>query len=273
MRRHLVLLLLLFGFGISGFSQTDDDYYDDPYGSDPYADPYGEDPNADSLAMDPYADPYATDPYADPYGSDDPYNESGYPEEEKPKVVKKPYVRVTLPYDSVAELVTYMEINEVLEPDDYYGDPYSSADSLYQRAYSWLIREFGEKELKRMIEEAGEDFKQREGKTIYLVAEFPVVVEYNEYRKVEQGKVVFDMELRFKNERYRYKFNNFVHVMPPSRGAKESKRTYFEYYLTTNVNVKNNDRILLAADKKINEMISALKESCSEPLVLDDDDW
>jgi hypothetical protein len=261
-----ILALLMF-FGSAAFAQYEDDYGSDYGSDDPYADPYGDE--SDTTSNDPYADPYADDPYA----SDDPYADPYEEEEVKPKVVKKPYVRVTLPYDSIAELVTYVEITEVLEPDDYLGDPYSSADSLYQRAFSFLVKEFGEKQVKKWMEESGEDYKLREGKTILIVAEFPVIVEYNEFRKIEAGKIVFDMELRFKDERYRYKFNNFQHVMPPSNGSKKESVNYFEYYLTSTVNVKNNDRILIAADKKINEMIAGLKASCNEPLVLDDDDW
>lgn len=192
----------------------------------------------------------------------------------RPKVESKPYERFTgMPFDSASELVTYVEIVEVILPDDYLGDNYTTSDSLYARALKWMQLQFGEKEAKKMIEDAGQDPKGREGQTIKAIVVMPLVVEINEYSRTTAGVIQFDMELRFKDERYRYKFNNFVHVTPDKSGGKEAVRTYMEYYMTAKENERNNDKILMATNNQMNKLIDGLKQSCEMVPFIDDDDW
>jgi len=58
-----------------------------------------------------------------------------------------------MPYDSASQLVTYVEIVEVVVPDrflDLGGEDYSLSDSLYARAISWMQTQFGKREAKQM---------------------------------------------------------------------------------------------------------------------------
>jgi hypothetical protein len=192
----------------------------------------------------------------------------------RPTVESKPYERFTgMPFDSAAELVTYVEIVEVILPDEYLGDNYTTSDSLYARALKWMQLQFGEKEAKKMIEAAGQDPKGREGQTIKAIVVMPLVVEINEYSRTTAGVIQFDMELRFKDERYRYKFDNFVHVTPDKSGGKAAVRTYMEYYMTAKQNTRNNDKILMATNNQMNKLIDGLKQSCEIVPFIDDDDW
>ena len=187
-----------------------------------------------------------------------------------------PYVRFTgMPLDSASQLITYIEIVEVIAPDrflDLGGQDYSVADSLYARAMVWMQNEFGKKEAKQMIENAGIDPKGKEGQTIMANVVMPLVVEVNKYAKITVGIVKFDMELRFKDERYRYKFENFEHVTPNSVGNEEIS-TYMEYYMTSKKDIRNNDKILIACNSQMNRLIEDLKATCSAVPFVDDDDW
>ena len=100
----------------------------------------------------------------------------------------------------------------------------------------------------------------------------PLVVEINKYAKTTIGIIKFDMELRFKDERYRYKFENFVHVTPNAVGNEEIS-TYMEYYMNSKKDVKNNDKILIACNSQMNRLIEDLKSTCSAVPFVDDDDW
>jgi len=192
-------------------------------------------------------DPYAVDPTA-------PYSEA-----EAPVVVKKPYIRFVAPFDSITELVTYTEIINEEE---------AGTDSLYWRAKRWINHEFGKKNQKKLIKKDDKkDFK------IVMEGEFPLYIEANKFAKTQNGKVVFDMEIKFKEGRYRYKINNLVHVVPPPPGEEKETRTYFEFYRKSTINPRGNDIILMNADKKINSMLKDLRKYCKEPIFVDDDDW
>ena len=57
---------------------------------------------------------------------------------------------------------------------------------------------------------AGIDPDGKEGQTIKALVHIgPLVVQVNEYQKVNAGVIYFDMELRFKDERYRYQVQQF----------------------------------------------------------------
>jgi hypothetical protein len=192
----------------------------------------------------------------DPYAVD---TTSTYSEAEAPAVVKKPYIRFVTPFDTITELVTYTEIISEEE---------AGTDSLYWRAKRWINHEFGKKNQKKLIKKDDKkDFK------IVMEGEFPLYIEANKFAKTQNGKVVFDMEIKFKEGRYRYKINNLVHVVPPPPGEEKETRTYFEFYRKSTINPRGNDIILMNADKKIKSMISDLKKYCKEPIFVDEDDW
>lgn len=289
MKKILFALLSIAFLGLSVSAQTWDDWDDgsssdswDDSGSDSWSDDgssgtdydYDAGSGGGTVGDTAYDDSWGGD---DSWGDDADFGGGGYGDDyvrsARPEVKSKEYERFTgMPYDSAAELVTYVEIVEVLVPDDYFGDDYSISDSLYARATNWMKAQFGEKEAKKMIEEAGDDPK-REGQTIKAIVVMPLTVEVNKYAKTTAGVIQFDMELRFKDGRYRYKFNNFVHVSPNTKGGKEEVRTYMEYYMTAKENVKANDRILMATNNQMNRLIDELKKSCDATPFIDDDDW
>lgn len=172
--------------------------------------------------------------------------------------VKKPYVRFIVPFDTITELVTYTEIVNEEE---------AGTDSLYWRAKRWIKQEFKGTKKQVIKKDDKKEFK------IVMEGEFPLFIEANKFSKSQNGKVMFDMELRFKEGRYKYKINNLVHVVQPPPGEDKEIKTYFEFYRKSTVNPKGNDAVLIAADKKIQKMIKDLKRYCKEPIFVDDDDW
>ena len=285
MKKILLTLLAFAFFGFVAQAQTWDDS-GDSWGSseDSWDDSkdYDYDPGSGSGTMDSSSsdDDWSSDDGGwddDGSGFDFGGGSEEYVRSSRPKVEARPYERFTaMPYDSASELVTYVEVVEVTVPDrflDLGGDDYSLSDSLYARARQWMNVQFGEREAKRMIEEAGEDEKGREGKTINAVVVMPLVVERNQYAKTNAGVIQFDMELRFKDERYRYKFNNFVHITPSNVSTKNDVRTYMEYYMTARDNVRGNDQILIATNTQMNRLIDDLKSTCAHVPFVDDDDW
>ena len=172
--------------------------------------------------------------------------------------------------------MTYVEIVEVIVPDrflDLGGVDYSLSDSLYARAISWMQTQFGTREAKQMIDAAGAAVGGKEGQTIKAYVTMPLVVQLNKYQTVEAGTIEFDMELRFKDWRYRYKFENFVHVQKSSTGDKKPDETYMEYYMTAKRNIKNNDKILMACNTQMTKLIDGLRATCEATPFIDDDDW
>ncbi|MFM9944371.1 MAG: DUF4468 domain-containing protein [Bacteroidia bacterium] len=172
--------------------------------------------------------------------------------------VKKPYVRYVVPFDTLTELVTYVAVVEEEE---------AGTDSLYWRAKRWIKHEFKGNKKQVIKKDDKKEFK------IVMECEFPLLIEANKFSKTQNGKVVFDMEIRFKEGRYKYKINNLVHVLEPPPGEEKEIRTYFEFYRKSTINPKGNDAVLMAADKKIIIMLKDLKKYCKEPVFVDDDDW
>lgn len=264
------------GWDDSGDSWGDDSG-SDGWGSDDDGS-YNYDQGSGNTAGD--ADSTGSD---DAWGDDDDAGDFGYSgggdyvRSARPKVVSKPYERFTgMPYDSTNMLITYSEVVEVIPPDrflDLGGEDYSLSDSLYARAINWMNNEFGKKKAKQMIDAAGVDNKGREGSTINAYISMPLTVQVNEYKSFKSGTIEFDMELRFKDERYRYKFENFVHIESHSPKGKKPDATYMEYYLTAKRDIKGNDQILIACDNQMNKMIDNLKATCDATPFVDDDDW
>jgi len=199
--------------------------------------------NPDSATYDPYAIDTTTS-----------YSEAG-----PTKPVKKPYVRFAVPFDTITELVTYTEVVNEEE---------AGTDSLYWRAKRWIAHEYGKRNKKQVVKKDDKkDYK------LVMEGEFPLYIEANKFSKSLNGKVVFDMEIKFKEGRYKYKINNIVHVIPPPPGDDKEIKTYFEFYRKSTINPKGNDMVLIAADKKFKAMIKDLRKYCKEPVFVDDDDW
>lgn len=186
----------------------------------------------------------------------------------RPKFQRRPYERFVPPFDTITGLITYINVVEVLDQD---GVEIFS-DSIYKRAQRFLENEFGKKEAKDFTKSSGIN-KVGEGYIMVVEGRFPLLVQVNEFNKVPAGEVQFQMEIRVKEGRYRYKINNLVHVEAPLMGTKTERKTYFEFYKNQKENVKQGDQILLAADKQINTMITKLYETCKEPIHVDEDDW
>ena len=263
----LCFLSLAFVLGAqNSFAQYDDDY--DSYNTDEenynYDDSgnYGDDSSSSDSG---YSDDYSTD---FDYGSS---SSGGYDEiKQEPVFVRKPYVRFVPPYDSIREMVTYSGIIEVLDAEDYEVE----VDTIYARAKNWMESEFGKKQLKKMTKIDGLNAKASETEyKIVLRGTFPCMVEPNESTKKQDGDIQFKMEVRFREGRYRYRINNLVHVSPLLANERTPEHTYFEYYMKSEDDVRGGDVILLAADKKITEMIEGLRKTCQTAPLEEDDDW
>ena len=239
-----ILLSLLTSYSVvycQSWDNQDDSWgnQDDSWGSDDDESQSTDDESTDDAWTD---DEGMDDSWADDDGGDFSFGGGDdYVRSSRPEVKAKPYQRFTsMPYDSSSQLITFMEVVEVIVPDrflDLGGDDYSLSDSLYQRALGWMQNKFGKREAKSMIDAAGIDPDGKEGQTIKAYVHMPLAVQLNEYQKVDAGIIKFDMELRFKDERYRYKFNNFVHVSKSTNG-KPDDVTYMEYYLSAKKNAR-----------------------------------
>jgi len=270
--RRSALLLTLFGLTVTTSTaqwdsndQDNDSYYNSDYSSD-----YGGDDYTDSSFVD-------TTSYDDSGSDNGDYGFGGGGGSDvdgnyivKPRVTVKQHVRFVPPYDSIRELVSYSGTVKVMDNENFEVE----VDTIYHRAKNWMLAEFGEKELKKMtaMDDINPNASEMEYK-IRLKGTFPCVVDVNEFRKEESGDVEFFMEIRIREGRYRYSVNNLVYVAEPLAGAKDGDRTYFEYFMKAKDNARNNDNILLAADKKINNMIDTLREHCQKQPLEEEDDW
>ncbi|MFY0643956.1 MAG: hypothetical protein JXR19_05770 [Bacteroidia bacterium] len=281
MMKKLTLTIAFLSFlGFTSHAQWED--YDDSYDSEGTYDDYDYDENGGGTTTTDSTDEFAEDDGWGDWDGGESFDAGGYSDLEyvrsaRPKFEHRPYERFSgMPYDSATELVTYVEVVEVITPDSYLdleGIPYDTEDSLQARAIQWMTAQFGEKQAKKMIEESGPDGQMREGLTINAIAEVPLLVQMNEFSKRASGILKFDIELRFKDQRYRYKFNNFVHVEEDFIEGKEPIETYIEYYMDAKANIEDNDRILIATNNTVNDMIDALKQTCSRVPFIDDDSW
>jgi hypothetical protein len=156
-------------------------------------------------------------------------------------------------------LVTYTEIVEQEE---------SGADSLYWRTKKWVEAKFGKKVLKNLIVE------DKNSEKIVIKGFFDLYMNANRYVSSKNGIVRFTLTVRYKEGRYKYVIDNLIHELPPTANSdKKPIVTYFEYYTTCTINIKNNDKILIAADKEIARMMTNFKKSLKEPLNIDEDEW
>lgn len=169
-------------------------------------------------------------------------------------VVVKPYERISLYVDSITNLISYIGVVEQEE---------SSSDSLYIRAKKWITATFGQNVKYETDKKA---------QKIVVSLSMPAYLYTNKYGKKLNGKYDFKLTLWIKEGRYKYQFTNFVHeATKPAAGTP--MRNYFEFYYTTQNNIKNCDMLLRYADKDINAMIEKMKRALSDPLDIDEDDW
>lgn len=259
------LLMLL--FVNVAFAQYGDDYGDDNYD---YGDEYNEADTGDDY--DNYDD-YNTDDsqYNYDFGNDETETVS-----EKPK--PKPYVRFTMPIDTITELVTYSEIVEIPTPKfkgdiyDYDPEDLVSADSFHYRAVKWMIEHYGP-DTNRYIKTNYWD-NDHEQWRLEIKNSFNLYIRGTN-TKSPAGKVYFNLTLRLRDNRYKIQLDHLVHEMPQTVHQKKPQKNYFEYYLKSETGIRENDRYLMAAEKIIEKMIEDLKKAIAPPaeLTVDREDF
>jgi hypothetical protein len=190
-------------------------------------------------------------------GEEDETEETDDDDDEKSsvdEVVIKPYERITLTIDSLTNLIIYSDIVEQEE---------SGSDSIYIRFKKFVVKEFGTL--------AKFELDKKDQKVI-LNASVPAFAYPSKYTKRNIGTYEYKLTLWIKEGRYKYQISNLVHISAKrSQGAP--MRNYFEFYYTTQNNIRACDQILRFADKDINEMIARMKKSLSDPIYIDEDDW
>jgi hypothetical protein len=183
-------------------------------------------------------------------------------EESEPQMPKRvAYKRFNPPYDSLREIIYY---EGVIEDEDCQT---CASDSLYWRARKFLTTRYGGKEnMKKFIVE------DKKAERLTLKVQVPMMVRYGEYGKAEAGILEYKVTIRFKDNRYKYQFGNFVHIEAPGGVAKDASRTYHEYYMKLKRGYQTTDKYLLAADREVKEIVEGLKKSLREPYVPEDED-
>lgn len=211
----------------------------------------------DNTGYDNYYEPDSTENPSE-YGYDDydPLNEDAGDDPKKEE--KKPYVRITMPFDTITELITYTGI--VDQEESYY-------DSLYLRAKRYLMNKFklNDKDFKESA--VGMD-------KIIMTLNLPYHMQKNRYVVQEVGKLEFKLAMRFKDGKYKYDINQLKHLIPENAAGKtQPQYTYLEYYMRAEKSVIYNDLLLRAADKQINSLIGEIQKALKEPVIIDEDDW
>ncbi len=234
--------------------------------------------NAFALQAQPGSNPYND-------GSDTAYNDNYYDEnidgndynfddynldgkEEAPKKpVKKPYVRIKMPVDTITELISYEDVIE--QNESYY-------DSLYIRAKRWVHTHWGtpyaarKRDKKDNAELYVDDVLYEKFKAKVTV---PLKVRYNKFSAAEYGQLQFTITMRFKDGKYKFTITNLVHLLPETSDKKDINYVYMEFYMKSERNVVNYDRYLRAADGSIQNLVKDMRKFMREPVELDDDDW
>ena len=97
----------------------------------------------------------------------------------------------------------------------------------------------------------------------------------NKYSKSNIGYTRFKMTVWIKEGRYKFTISNLVNESKVNEGDKTTipTKTYFEYYNTTTLNVKNADAILRGADMDLKRMIKSFKDFMKDPIIIDEEDW
>lgn len=238
-----------------------------------------------------YAQP-ETDPFGSEYNFDSTaYSDSGTSESAMtttmvsqdnqliPTTYKR-YERFKAPIDTITELVTYMGVVPFtpLANDVYDG---GTIDSLYWRAKFFLMQKYikdyraGKKPYETVFPKDMliEDMKpDGENGRIVIRPTIPLMVKNNTHSYTQLGTLTFKLEIRVKEDKYKYKFTNFVHNTP-EKGSEKIIKTYVEFYANANRGVKGTDRVLLSIDRMVKEFIKELAKIMKDPVVLDPDDF
>jgi hypothetical protein len=229
-------------------------------GEDPYEGEEADSNNYDYYDENIDGDDYQYDDDADLFG------ESKKKEETK-KPVKKPYVRIKVPVDTITELIAYEDV--VIQDESYY-------DSLYIRAKRWIHTKWGVPFAKRKRDKKNNDELYvndvlYEKFKVKVVA--PLVVRYNKYSKSEYGQLQFTITMRFKDGKYKYTITNLTHLLPETSIKKDINYVYMEFYMKSERNIVTYDRFLRAADGSIQKMVKDMRKFMREPPEIDEDDW
>lgn len=230
------------------------------------ADPFGSEYNFDSTS------------YSDSMGSETMISSTS--SEPKPITYKK-YERFKAPMDTITELVTYTGVVpfKPLINDVYEG---GTIDSLYWRAKSFLMARYIKdyRKSKKPFEEVFpkemliEDMKpDGENGRIIIRPTIPLKVRNNNSNvTAEFGTITFKLEIRVKEDKYKYKFTNFVHNTV-EKGSDKPTKVYIEFYANGARGVKGTDRVLIAIDTMVKEFVKELAKVMKDPVVLDPDDF
>lgn len=244
-----ILAFLMFAFVVSANAQTED--------------PYGSSYNYDSTSYADSTAAYETEPVA--------ANGSTIP-------AFKPYIRFSAPMDTLTQKVTYMGVvpfkpepaSDVWEPGDI--------DSLYWRAKKFLlnsyVKNFRAKTTKDFVfpkDILVEDFKpDGENGRIIITPTIPLVIKRGNNNAIESGTLSFKLELRVKEDKYKYKVTNFVHHTKEAQTEKQIN-TYAEFYVNSKHSPRSNDQVLLAIDREVKTLIKSLNVVMKDPIVRDED--
>jgi hypothetical protein len=186
------------------------------------------------------------------------------PKSGTPAVPLKPYERVKdTPLDSITKRITYSLVVE----DDSCN--YCTPDSLYYRAKQYLLKKYGDgkKFPKKIIVE------DVTNERIILNVRVPMVVQVNPSSKQQIGEYSFNLQLRVKDFRYKYKFTDFIHHEPVTNGKPtDFNSVYMEYYLNNKVKVRETDKFLMAIDRDMKELIEGLVKVMKDPVTVDVDE-
>jgi len=191
------------------------------------------------------------------------FSEGSTSEEEEPKKQqRKPYVRIKMPVDTIAEMITYDSV--FIQEESYY-------DSLYLRAKRFINERWFKGEKQKNLAKIYIEDQEYEKFKVKLT--MPLRVRYNKYSSDEYGEVEFVLTMRFKDGKYKFTATNFVHLLPETSNKKDINYVYMEFYMKSERNVVTYDRYLRAADFAVKGVMKDLAKAMREPVEIDEDDW
>jgi hypothetical protein len=190
-----------------------------------------------------------------------------------------PYVRFKAPMDTITQLVTYMG---VVPFKPFVNDLYDGGnmDSLYWRAKKYLlnayVKNFRAKSTKDFVfpkDLLVEDFKpDGDVGRIIITPTIPLILQKGRSNPIENGTITFKLDIRVKDDKYKYKVTNFVHHTHELLTNKPVNN-YAEYYVNSKHGARSNDQILLAIDREVKSLIKTLNVVMKDPIVRDEDDF
>ena len=176
-------------------------------------------------------------------------------------IKKAAYVRFVPPYDSMREIIFY---EGIVENEDC---SLCTADSLYWRAKKFLSKKYGKSVLKKMIVD------EKIGHHITVKVTLPMVVVNGKYNKAAKGMMEYKLCLRFQDSRFKYQFGNFVHLQTGEGLVGNPTKTYHEYYMRVKRGYEATDKYLLASDREVKDMVTAITYALREPYRPEEDEW